>query len=222
MFFPLLKSTAPRPEDSSLVNQKRNANSCSSHSSSSPVRSQARGIRSTLHFLLKDCEITPWKDASSLSERRGFGLYVLHACPTPCFLKVSTAGCSSCSLAPTIWPMKAMNWNLKCVLINIDPSCHSVMKWLASIREKVQIWWALTFCMLRDTGKCFSSSWFPHISTPWKLSSIFNPSAASCREGICLSHPQGEVPASTCNPACSRQHGKVQRWSTSHHPGWPS
>lgn len=29
--------------------------------------------------------------------------------------------------------------------------------------------------------------------------------------GICLSHPQGEVPASTWNPACSRQHGKVQR-----------
>lgn len=136
--FSLLKSTAPRPEDSSLVNQKRNANSCSSLSSSSPVWSQVHGIRLTSQFLLKDYEIAPWKDASILSERRSSGLYVLHVCLTPRSLKVSAAAGHAVHWPQpySTWKLWTEIWSLFVILINIDPSCHSVMEWLASVRKK--------------------------------------------------------------------------------------
>lgn len=59
--------------------------------------------------------------------------------------------------------------------------------------EKVSIWWALTLCMIKDTGKCSSSRWPPHFFIPWKLSSISRFKAVRGRKGICFRRPQVEV-----------------------------
>ena len=38
--------------------------------------------------------------------------------------------------AYSTWKLRTEIWSLLVILVNIDPSCHSVMKWLASIRKK--------------------------------------------------------------------------------------
>lgn len=109
------------------------------------------------------------------------------SCPAPGFLKVSTVCCSSCSFSPSYGPWKQWTEVLFLIKLNSIHSLVAVMKWLASIGGKVSVWWALTLCMIKDTGK-----WSPHSLIPWKLSSISKIKAARGREGICFHHPQVE------------------------------
>lgn len=58
MFFSFLKSTAPRPEESSPINQKGNTNSPSlRHSSWGSLLFEVKPLEASQRFLLKDCEM---------------------------------------------------------------------------------------------------------------------------------------------------------------------
>lgn len=103
--FSFLKSTASRPEVSTLVNQNGNTNSCSSHSSSS-LLFEVKPAESVNIFPLETVRQRDEKmPAVCLKEE----VVVCMSCLVPGFLKVSTVGCSSYSLSPIIWPVKEMD-----------------------------------------------------------------------------------------------------------------
>lgn len=103
--FSFLKSTAPRPEDSSLVNQKGNTDSCSSsHSSSSLLFDDSGQVY--IFFVETVKQHGEKMPAVCLKEEK---VVVCMSCPAPVFLKVSTVGCASWSWSPIVWPVRAMD-----------------------------------------------------------------------------------------------------------------
>lgn len=75
--FSFLKSTAPRPEVSSLVNKNGITNSCYSSHSSSVLLFEVKPTESGQLYIFLFETVRQQGDTRSLSERRGRGLYVL-------------------------------------------------------------------------------------------------------------------------------------------------
>lgn len=205
--FSFLKSTAPRPEVSSLVNQKGNANSCSSHPSSCVL------------FEVKSCSSKRlWENEVRRRQQFVWKKSWWFVCPCARFPQGIYSWLFILFLLPSHMARESnglKSWVLFLIKLSSIHSLVTVMKWLASIGEKVSISWAMTLCMIKDTGKCSSSRWSPHSFISWKLSSISRIKAARGREGICFHHPQVEH----ILPAPEIQHipinSRVQWWNPS-------
>ncbi len=103
--FSFLKSTAPRPEVSSLINLKGNANCCPLSDSLSCHLFEVKltGASPLRIFRYKTVRCQGEKmPAVCLREE----VVVCMSCPAPSFLKAPTVGCLSCSLSSVLWPFK--------------------------------------------------------------------------------------------------------------------